>query len=124
MPIERPVPTVSDPDTSGFWAAQVAALDTRDRKEDVDLTRLREDWRARAAEHGFGRAELASTMHRAQCQEPSSRELSITGGPSRIRPRPAGTMSSSARLQAKKVPVRLMAITLVQRAGLISCAGA
>ena len=42
--------------TSGFWAAQVAALDTRDRKEHVDLARLREDWRARAAEHGFGRA--------------------------------------------------------------------
>src|ERR671931_2395990 len=35
--------------TSGFWAAQVAALETRDRKEHVDLARLRDDWRAGAA---------------------------------------------------------------------------
>jgi conjugative relaxase-like TrwC/TraI family protein len=61
--------------TSGFWAAQVAALDTRDRKEHLDLAQLREEWRARAAEHGFGRKELAATMHRVQRQEPSSREL-------------------------------------------------
>ena len=28
--------------TSGFWAAQVAAWDSRDRKEHFDLVRLRE----------------------------------------------------------------------------------
>jgi hypothetical protein len=61
--------------TSGFWAAQIAALDTRDRKEHVDLGQLREDWRARAAEHGFGRAELEATMRRTQRVEPSSQEL-------------------------------------------------
>jgi conjugative relaxase-like TrwC/TraI family protein len=61
--------------TSGFWAAQVAALDTRDRKEHVDLVRLREEWRARAAEHGLGRAELSAVMHRVSWQEPSSRDL-------------------------------------------------
>ncbi len=61
--------------TSGFWAAQVAALDTRDRKEHLDLAQLRDDWRARAAEHGFGHRELAATLHRVQRQEPSSREL-------------------------------------------------
>src|SRR5919109_5274258 len=61
--------------TSGFWAAQVAALDTRDRKEHVDLARLRDDWRARAAEHGLGRAELADLLHRVGWREPSSREL-------------------------------------------------
>jgi hypothetical protein len=61
--------------TSGFWAAQVAALDTRDRKDHVDLARLREDWRARAAEHGLGRNELAATLHRTPGPEPSSREL-------------------------------------------------
>lgn len=61
--------------TSGFWAAQVAAYDTRDRKEHVDLLRLREDWRARAAEHGFGRAELATALHRQERPEPTSREL-------------------------------------------------
>ena len=61
--------------TSGFWAAQVAAWDSRDRKEHVDLVRLREEWRARAAEHGLGRAELDAVMHRVPWQEPSSREL-------------------------------------------------
>ena len=62
-------------DTSGFWAAQVAAWDTRDRKEHVDLSQLREDWRARAAEQGLGHAELAAVMHRVSWREPSSREL-------------------------------------------------
>src|SRR5215218_4617758 len=61
--------------TSGFWAAQIAAVDTRDRKEHADLARLRDDWRARAAEHGLGRAELAATMRRVEWREPSSREL-------------------------------------------------
>src|SRR5215217_7012179 len=36
--------------TSGFYAAQVAAVDTREKKEHVDLVALREDWRARAGE--------------------------------------------------------------------------
>ncbi len=44
--------------TEGFAAARVAALATRERKEQVDLPRLREDWKARAAEHGLGRREL------------------------------------------------------------------
>jgi conjugative relaxase-like TrwC/TraI family protein len=44
--------------SSGFYAAKVAALETRDRKEPVDLPRLREEWRARATEHGLGRREL------------------------------------------------------------------
>ena len=39
-------------------------FDTRDRKEHVDLVRLREEWRARAAEHGLGRSELDAVMHR------------------------------------------------------------
>jgi conjugative relaxase-like TrwC/TraI family protein len=44
--------------TEGFAAARVAALATRERKEQVDLPRLREEWKARAAEHGLGRREL------------------------------------------------------------------
>ncbi len=44
--------------TEGFAAARVAALATREAKEQVDLPRLREDWLARAAEHGLGRREL------------------------------------------------------------------
>ena len=44
--------------TEGFAAARVAALATREAKEQVDLPRLREEWLARAAEHGLGRREL------------------------------------------------------------------
>ena len=44
--------------TEGFAAARVAALATREAKEQVDLPRLREDWLARSAEHGLGRREL------------------------------------------------------------------
>jgi conjugative relaxase-like TrwC/TraI family protein len=44
--------------TEGFAAARVAALATREAKQQVDLPRLREEWKARAAEHGLGRREL------------------------------------------------------------------
>ena len=44
--------------TEGFAASRVAALATREAKEQVDLPRLREEWTARAAEHGLGRREL------------------------------------------------------------------
>lgn len=51
--------------TVGFAAARVAALATREAKEQVDLPRLRQEWKARAAEHGFGRPELeALRRHR------------------------------------------------------------
>ena len=53
--------------TEGFAAARVAALATREAKEQVDLPRLREQWLARAAEHGLGRSEL-----RALVREPSA----------------------------------------------------
>src|SRR5918911_3037883 len=61
--------------TSGFYAAQVAAVGTRERKEQMDLVALREDWRARAAEHGLGLRELRSLTGRSIRQEPSAREL-------------------------------------------------
>jgi conjugative relaxase-like TrwC/TraI family protein len=44
--------------TEGFAASRVAALATREQKEQVNLPRLREEWKARAAEHGLGRREL------------------------------------------------------------------
>lgn len=44
--------------TEGFAASRVAALATREQKEQVDLPRLREEWEARAAELGLGRREL------------------------------------------------------------------
>jgi conjugative relaxase-like TrwC/TraI family protein len=49
--------------TEGFAASRVAALATREAKEQVDLPRLREDWKARAAEHGLGRRELEAIVH-------------------------------------------------------------
>ena len=51
--------------SSGFYAAKVAALQTRDRKEPLDLPRLRLEWEARAAEHGLGRRELRQVLDRA-----------------------------------------------------------
>jgi conjugative relaxase-like TrwC/TraI family protein len=48
--------------TQGFAASRVAALATREAKEQVDLPRLREDWKARAAEHGLGRRELEALV--------------------------------------------------------------
>ncbi|HEU5243379.1 MAG TPA: MobF family relaxase [Gaiellaceae bacterium] len=51
--------------TEGFTASRVAALATREAKEQIDLPRLREEWKARAAEHGLGRRELeALRRHR------------------------------------------------------------
>jgi conjugative relaxase-like TrwC/TraI family protein len=44
--------------TEGFAAARIAALATREVKEQVDLPTLRKDCLARAAEHGPGRHEL------------------------------------------------------------------
>jgi conjugative relaxase-like TrwC/TraI family protein len=60
---------------SGFYAAQVAAVETRDRKSDVDLVALREQWRARAAEHGLGERELQALLGRVRHHEPSIDEL-------------------------------------------------
>jgi conjugative relaxase-like TrwC/TraI family protein len=48
--------------TEGFAAARVAALATREVKEQVELPRLREEWKARAAEHGLGRRELHAVV--------------------------------------------------------------
>jgi conjugative relaxase-like TrwC/TraI family protein len=50
--------------TEGFAAARVAALATREAKEQVELPRLREQWQARAAEHGLGRRELRRLVDR------------------------------------------------------------
>jgi conjugative relaxase-like TrwC/TraI family protein len=61
--------------TSGFYAAQVAAVDTRERKEHVDLVALRENWRARAAEHGLGQRELTALLGQAVRREATAREL-------------------------------------------------
>src|SRR5262245_61013520 len=59
----------------GYYAAQLAAHETRERKEDVDMAELREDWRERAAEHGFGDRELRAVLGRAEHRELPSDEL-------------------------------------------------
>jgi conjugative relaxase-like TrwC/TraI family protein len=66
---------LTDRGTAGFYAATVAQVETRERKKELDLPRLREDWRARAAEHGLGRRELDALVHRASAREPTAREL-------------------------------------------------
>jgi conjugative relaxase-like TrwC/TraI family protein len=61
--------------TSGFYAAKVAAVATRDRKEPLDLPRLREEWRARAAEHDLGRRQLKRLLGRTVERQLSEREI-------------------------------------------------
>ena len=66
--------------TEGFAASRVAALATREAKEQVDLPRLREDWKARAAEHGLGRCELdALTRGRGLLRDPIDADGLATG---------------------------------------------
>jgi conjugative relaxase-like TrwC/TraI family protein len=48
----------------GFYAAKVAAIETRDRKQPIDLPRMRLEWQARAAEHGLGRRQLKRLLDR------------------------------------------------------------
>ena len=60
----------------GFYAAQLAAVETRERKEHVDLARLREDWRARAAEHGLGARELLALLGRVRYRSRPARPCS------------------------------------------------
>jgi conjugative relaxase-like TrwC/TraI family protein len=59
----------------GYYAAQLAAHETRERKEHVDLLALREDWRARAAEHGLSQEELQALRGRSPVREPSREAL-------------------------------------------------
>jgi conjugative relaxase-like TrwC/TraI family protein len=61
--------------SSDFYAARVAAIETRDRKEPVDLPRLRLEWAARAAGHGLGRRELRRLLGRAVVRELDEHEV-------------------------------------------------
>ena len=71
--------------TEGFAAARVAALATREAKEQVDLPRLREDWQARAAEHGLGRRELDALVHERPARARSRRAGAARRPPARPR---------------------------------------
>src|SRR3954454_3039011 len=59
----------------GFYAAQAAAHTTRECKQRVDLGQLRDDWRARAAEHGLGNRELQALLGRAHFEDLSAEVL-------------------------------------------------
>ena len=57
-------------------SAQIATLQTRRSKDyTVPATRRRDDWRARAAEHGLGVSELRALIGRVRYQEPSPERL-------------------------------------------------
>src|SRR6266487_1263150 len=62
-------------DAGGFYAAQLAAVATRERKQHLDLAGLREDWRARAAEHGLGSRELRALIGQAPWRGPDREQL-------------------------------------------------
>src|SRR6266536_2071414 len=87
----------------GFYAAQLAAHETRERKEHLDLARLREDWRARAAEHGLGNRELRALFGRVP-QRDLSREQLL-----RIAQRLLGPEGLTARQTAFSEPEVVMA---------------
>lgn len=72
------VERMAEQNMSGFHAAKVAAVATRERKESVDLPRLREEWAARAAEHGLGRRELQRLVGRTPHRESTPAELLAT----------------------------------------------
>src|SRR5215218_7375406 len=61
--------------SSGFYAAKVAAIQTRDRKEPIDLPRMRLEWQARAAEHSLGRRELKRLLGRTLVRELDERRV-------------------------------------------------
>ena len=61
---------------SSARAAQVATLETRRAKEyDVPVDRLREQWRARAAEHGLDEWALQDVVGQPSWREPDSEEV-------------------------------------------------
>ncbi len=95
----------------GYYAAQLAAHETRERKEHVDLVGLREDWRARAAEHGLGKRELQAVLGRAHVQEPSREALL------QLADRMLGPTGLTEKQTAFSVPEAVMAWAQAHRSG-------
>ena len=90
--------------TSGFYAAKVAALETRDRRSQSTCRGCGEEWRARAAEHGLGRRELKRLLGRSVGHE-------LEGSPSpRSRPSLLGTeRTDRAALHVQRARSAVMA---------------
>ncbi len=95
--------------TEGFAASRVAALATREAKEQIDLPRLREEWTARAAEHGLGRREL-----RALARPPRpARALELDD----VAPRLFGTEGLTAKQTTFTMPELVCAVAGAVRQG-------
>ena len=58
----------------GLAAVGAAQRQTRDRKPVIEREVAQADWRARAAEHGLGREEIAGLLDRARAVLPDERE--------------------------------------------------
>jgi conjugative relaxase-like TrwC/TraI family protein len=58
----------------GLAAVGAAQRQTRDRKPVIGREVARADWRARAAEHGLGRTEIAGLLDRARADLPDERQ--------------------------------------------------
>ncbi len=58
--------------TSGWRAAQTAAIMTRDAKQALDLETLRTDWRERATERGLDAAALDRVLDRKRWRTPAA----------------------------------------------------
>jgi conjugative relaxase-like TrwC/TraI family protein len=95
----------------GFYAAQLAAVETRERKEHLDLVRLREEWRGRAAEHGLGSRDLQALFGRIRYQEPAREALL------RIAQRMLGPEGLTDRQTAFSDPEAVMAWAQAHRFG-------
>ena len=95
----------------GFYAAQLAAVETRERKEHVDLVGLREDWRARAAELGLGSRELRALLGRVHQSALSRSDLL------RIARRLLGPEGLTERQTAFSEPEAVMAWAQAHAAG-------
>ncbi len=95
----------------GFYAAQLAAVETRERKEQVDLVGLREDWRARAAELGLGSRELRALLGRVHQSALSRSDLL------RIARRLLGPEGLTERQTAFSEPEAVMAWAQAHAAG-------
>jgi conjugative relaxase-like TrwC/TraI family protein len=63
-------------DSASLKSVSAAQRETRDRKPEIDRAAARADWRARAAEHGLGRRELARVLHRA-AGDPATRPRTL-----------------------------------------------
>jgi conjugative relaxase-like TrwC/TraI family protein len=97
------VERLAEQGTAGFYPAQVAAVATRERKEELDLPRLRREWAARAGEHGFDRKALLRLLHRCPYREPTP------GGLVRISERLLGPAGLTEKRSAFSDPELVMA---------------